>query len=79
MNNITVCPGENSKLSVPTVGYGLGTVPGSVIAKTYDGDNNFLGDDLQYLQEVLKAECQDVGYSIVSERDHEEINLMANT
>ena len=79
-NNITVHPGESFNLSLVIVGYGLGTVPGSVIARKSDGrrsvfEKNLLGSESQYSQEIGGIECQDLGYSIVSERDREQMAL----
>ena len=62
------------------MGYGLGTVPGSVIARKSDGrmsvfEKNLLGSESQYSQEIGGIECQDLGYSIVSERGREQMAL----
>ena len=83
MNNITVHPGEHFNLSLAVVGYGLGTVPGSIVARTnqkkvrVSGQNSF-GSLLQYSQDV-GIECQDVGYSILSDQSFEQITLAVNT
>ena len=74
-DSIAVHPGEYFNLSVATVGYGLGTVPGSVIAMgSRDISEGLLfGNELQKSQEVRGTECQDVRYSVVSERDIEQV------
>ena len=74
-DSITVHPGEYFNLSVATVGYGLGSVPGSVIAMgSRDMSEGLLfGNELQNSQEVRGTECQDVRYSVVSERDIEQV------
>ena len=74
-DSIAVHPGEYFNLSVATVGYGLGTVPGSVIAMGSRDMSEGLsfGNELQNSQEVRGTECQDVRYSVVSERDIEQI------
>ena len=80
MNNITVHPGETFNLSLVIVGYGWGTVPGSVIARdssdsVSDPENDLLGSESQYSQEIRGLECQGLGYSIVSEGDREQLAL----
>ena len=80
MKNITVHPGETFNLSLVIVGYGWGTVPGSVIAKdsndsVSDPENGLLGSESQYSQEIRGTECQGLGYSIMSEGDREQIAL----
>ena len=80
MNKITVHPGETFNLSLVIVGYGWGTVPGSVIARdssdsVSDPENCLLGSESQYSQEIRGTECQDLGYSIVSKGDREQIAL----
>ena len=76
-DSIAVHPGEYFNLSVATVGYGLGTVPGSVIAMgSRDVSEGLLfGNELQNSQEVRGTECQDVRYSVMSERDIDQIAL----
>ena len=76
-----VHPGELFIISLAIVGYGLGTVPGSVIARGNSGKGNisFLGSELEYSQEVRGTVCQDVRYSIVSERENEWIALAVDT
>ena len=76
-----VYPGELFSISLAIVGYGLGTVPGSVIARGNSGKGNvsFLGSELEYSQEVRGTVCQDVTYSIVSERENEQIALAVDT
>ena len=79
-NNITVHPGETFNLSLVIVGYGWGTVPGSVIARdssdsVSDPENDLLGSESQYSQEIRGIECQSLSYSIVSEGDREQIAL----
>ena len=85
VRTITVHPGEQFILSLAIVGYGLGTVPGSVIARVR-GENvilnnrqTLLGSELEYSQEIGGRECQDVGYSITSERDSEFLALAVDT
>ena len=84
LNNITVHPGEHFTLSLAIVGYGLGTVPGSVIARgsgdrrSVEGQSLF-GSELEEVQEIRGTQCQDVGYSIVSDRDREQIALAVET
>ena len=83
LNNITVYPGENFTLSLAIIGYGLGTLPGSVIANSSRSgesqerisEQSVFGSESQYFQEVREAKCQNIGYSIVSERDGEQIAL----
>ena len=81
---VSVNPGENFHLSLAVVGYGLGTVPGSVVARNYTikkqvpGENIF-GSDLQYSQEIRGRDCQNLWYSVISERDREQIVLAVNT
>ena len=84
VNTIEVYPGELFNLSLVIVGYGLGTVPGSVIARGNGGqgsvrDQSLLGSELEFSQEIRGIECQDVKYSIVSERESELISLAVNT
>ena len=69
LSNRAVHPGERFYLSLALVGYGLGTVPGSVIAR--GRGNVSFGNTLENIQEVKEAQCQDVGYSIVSKNDRE--------
>ena len=80
VSNITVHPGEQFNLSLAIVGYGLGTVPGTVIARGYEdrvsvSEESLFGSELQRSQEIRETVCKDVGYSIVSERDREQISL----
>ena len=81
--DIAVYPGEDFNLSLAVVGYGLGTVPGSIVARTrtrtvrVSGESSF-GSNLQYSQDV-GIECQDIGYSILSDRSSEVITLAVNT
>ena len=83
MKSITVTAGEIFHLSLATVGYGLGTVPGSVVARTNKqkvrepGKNSF-GNDLQYSQDI-GTECRDLSYSIISENASEGMLLAVNT
>ena len=87
LNNITVYPGENFTLSLAIIGYGLGTVPGSVIAsRSRSGESqerisehSVFGSESQYFQEVREAKCQNIGYSILSERDGEQIALAVDS
>ena len=74
--NVTVHPGELFCLSLATIGYGFGTVPGSVIAKIWRKDSEeqsfrdtvtSLGSVLQQSQEV-EIKCKDVCYSILSNK-----------
>ena len=83
VSDITAYPGEHFELSVVTVGYGLGTVPGSVIAMGgVNGENvpqqSLLGSELEYSQDIKGRECQVIGYSVLSEREREEISLAVN-
>ena len=88
INKITVHPGETFNLSLVIVGYGWGTVPGSVIARDRDDRDNsgkadiskigLLGSASQVSQQIEVAQCQDLSYSIVSERDKEEMSLAVN-
>ena len=76
LNNITVYPGENFNLSLAIIGYGLGTVPGLVIARgntSREGssEQSLFGSESEYSQEIRGITCQDMRYSIVSERDRE--------
>ena len=59
------------------MGYGLGTVPGSVIAR--GRGNVSFGNTLEYIQEVKEAQCQDMGYSIVSKNDREQFAPSVDT
>ena len=77
LSNRTVHPGERFYLSLALVGYGLGTVPGSVIAR--GRGNVSFGNTLENIQEVKEAQCQDVGYSIVSKNDRQQIALAVDT
>ena len=82
--NVTVYPGERFTLSLVIVGYGLGTVPGSVIARGSGGRKNvseqgLFGSELEYSQEIRGIQCQDIGYSIVYQRDKEQIALAVDT
>ena len=83
LNNITAYPGENFNLSLAIIGFGLGTVPGSVIASSRSGESiseqSVFGSESQYFQEVREAKCQNIGYSIVSERDGEQIALAVDS
>ena len=84
LSNITVYPGENFNLSLAIIGFGLGTVPGSVIAnRSRSGESiseqSVFGSESQYFQEVREAKCQNIGYSIVSERDGEQIALAVDS
>ena len=80
MKNIAVHPGESFNLSLVIVGYGWGTVPGSVIARDSDDrgsvpENSLLGSESQYSQEIRGTQCQNLSFSIVSERDREQMAL----
>ena len=85
VNNITVHPGERFNLSMAIVGYGLGTVPGSVIARGSYGskgsvsNQSLFDSNLEYSQEIRGTMCEDIGYSIVSKRNRESISLAVNT
>jgi hypothetical protein len=81
--SLTVHPGELFHLSLATIGYGLGTVPGSVIARmngqsSRSPGNTSFGSDLQYSQDI-GTECRDLSYSIISEQHSELITLAVNT
>ena len=80
MTNITVHPGEHFDLSLVIVGYSLGTVPGTLIARNGESDSeqSIFGTDFKHSQEIRGTTCQDVGLSIVSERDRETISLAVN-
>ena len=78
VTNITVYPGEPFNLSLVVVGYGLGTVPGSVVARSKSRGDLF-GSSLQVSQEIRGSACQRVGYSVVSEADQEQIALAVDT
>ena len=80
INNITIHPGETFNLSLVIVGYGPGTVPGSVIARDINDregvpKNGLLGSKSQYSQDIKGTQCQDLWYSILSERDREQMVL----
>ena len=84
LTKIAVHPGENFNLSLAVVGYGLGTVTGSVIARSNNmtrrvSGESLFGSELQYSQEIGGRDCQNVEYSIVSERDREFISLAVDT
>ena len=77
-------PGESFYLSLALVGYGMGTVPGSVVARSSNGKGtvngrSILGSELEYSQEIKGTECQDLSYSIVSERHSEVIALTVDS
>ena len=81
--SLTVHPGELFHLSLATVGYGLGTVPGSVMARINGQSlrsprNTSFGSDLQYSQDI-GTECRDLSYSIISEQQSQLITLAVNT
>ena len=76
MINVTAYPGENFNLSLAIIGYGLGTVPGLVIASGNSSrqgspEQSLFGSESEYSQEIKGTTCQNVRYSIVSERDKE--------
>ena len=75
VRSVAVYPGEHFSLSLVVVGYGLGTVPGSVIARGH----NVLGNEFEHSQKIGGLECQDLSYSIVSVKHKEEINLGVET
>ena len=84
LTKIAVHPGENFNLSLAVVGYGLGTVAGSVIARSNNmtrrvSGESLFGSELQYSQQVGGVECQNVEYLIVSERYREYISLAVDT
>ena len=84
LSNTTVYPGENFNLSLAIIGYGLGTVQGLVIAnRSKSGESiseqSVFGSESQYFQEIREAKCQNIGYSIVSERDGEQIALAVDS
>ena len=84
LKTITVHPGESFNISLVLVGYGSGTVPGSVIARgtgknSSISEQRLFGNELQYAQEVSQLECQNIGYSIVSERNKEQFALTVQT
>ena len=84
LDTISVHPGENFNLSLAIVGYGLGTVSGSVIARgnrSREGEikQSLFGSELEYSQELRGTMCQDIGYSVVSERNREWISLAVST
>ena len=81
---LTLYPGESFYLSLALVGYGMGTVPGSVVARSSNGKGtvngrSILGSELEYSQEIKGTECQDLRYSIVSERHSEVIALTVDS
>ena len=76
LKNITAYPGETFLLSLAIFGYGLGTVPGLVIARgnsSREGspEQSLFGSESEYSQGIRGLKCKDVRYSIVSERDRE--------
>ena len=80
LNTVTLHPGEPFNLSLAVVGYGLGTVPGSVIARGNrsrggTSEESLFGSELEFSQEIKGIQCQDVTYSVVSKRDNEQIAL----
>ena len=84
LDTVSVHPGENFNLSLAIVGYGLGTVSGSVIARgnrSREGEikQSLFGSELEYSQELRGTTCQDIGYSVVSERNREWISLAVST
>ena len=69
--------GSPQRQEINLVGYGWGTVPGSVIARG-SGDAP-IGNTWENIQEIRESRCQDVGYSIVSENDREQVSLAVDT
>ena len=66
------------------MGYGLGTVPGSVIARGSGNvsEDEIFGNPLETVQEIRESRCQDVGYSIVTKDERkkkEQIVLAVGT
>ena len=82
--DISVHPGEVFNLSLATIGYGFGTVPGSVLARIrrqsseQDLKDASLGSPLQQSQKV-GIECSNVSYSIISREKYVELALAVNT
>ena len=81
VDTLRVHPGENFNISLAAVGYGLGTVPGSVTARINSerGSGSVLGSELQHSQEIGGRRCHNITYSIASERSTEEISLAVDT
>ena len=81
LDTITVHPGEHFNLSLAIVGYGWGTVPGTVIASgSGEGvaSDNLFGSQLEEAQVIRGTQCQDVRYTIVSEREREQFALVVD-
>ena len=73
--NLSVYPGELFTLSLATIGYGFGTVPGLVQAQLQKQlKNTSLGTSLQQSQGT-SAECTDIGYSIISGEANDTVKL----
>ena len=81
--SVTVHPGENFNLSLAVVGYGLGTVQGAVFSRgraSVSESGVFWRElELEYSQEIPGLECQEVEYSIASEREREQFTLAVDT
>ena len=64
LNLLILYPGEHFNISLAVVGFGLGTVPGSVVFRS-----EILFGEFEYSKEIKGRVCQDMEYLIVSERD----------
>ena len=73
LTGLILYPGEHFNISLAVVGFGLGTVPGSVIFRS----ENLFGE-FEYSKEIKGRECQDMEYLIVSEKDRETIAFAAD-
>ena len=80
LDTTTVYPGEYFNLSVVIVGYGIGTVPGSVTARANSVSGNlseqsFFGSELELSQEIRGTDCHELQYSVLSEKGNEQMAL----
>ena len=73
LTGLILYPGEHFNISLAVVGFGLGTVPGSVVFRS----ENLFGE-FEYSKEIKGRVCQDMEYFIVSERDRETIAFAAD-
>ena len=79
---LTVHPGELFNISLAIIGYGYGTVPGSVVAKIQLGERDSstcsLGSRLQYSQDI-GTHCTELSYSVLSDKTSEDLILAVDT
>lgn len=77
--SVTVNPGEYYNLSLAVVGYGLGTVPGTIVARntTQDsvGESLFRNPLVYNSQTISGREYKELSYVIISKAVQEEFSL----